>query len=65
MQSIKRGSPGAHCLFSLVRNPVQQRSISKDATEEFVGMKLFVLGFEGERKRSKRPAMRVLTAGTL
>jgi len=27
-------------------------------------MELFVPGFEGERKRSTRPAMRVLTAGT-
>ena len=53
-----------HCLFSLVRNPVQQHSISKEATEEFVGMELFVPGFEGERKRSTRPAMRALTAGT-
>ena len=53
-----------HCLFSLGRIPVQQHSISKDATEEFAGMELFVPGFEGERKRSTRPAMRVLTAGT-
>ena len=27
-------------------------------------MELFVPSFEGERKRSTRPAMRVLTAGT-
>ena len=27
-------------------------------------MKLFVPGFEGERKRSTRPAMRILTAGS-
>ena len=53
-----------HCLFSLVRNPGQQPSTSKAATEEFVGMELFMPGFEGERKRSTRPAMRVLTAGT-
>jgi len=64
MRSIKRGCPGVHCLFSLGRNPVQQHSISREATEEFVGIELFVPGFEGERKRSTRPAMRVLTAGT-
>ena len=57
--------PPPHCLFSLVRNPVQQHSISKEATEKSVGMELFVPGLEGERKRSTRPAMRVLTAGTL
>ena len=39
-------------------------SDNKEAIEEFVGMELFVPGFEGERKRSTRPAMRVLTAGT-
>ena len=52
-----------HCLFSPGRNSVQQHSISKEATEKSVGMELFVLGFEGERKRSTRQAMRVLTAG--
>ena len=54
-----------HCLFSLVRNPVQQHSISKEATEELAGMALFAPGFEGERKRSIKPAMCVLAAGTL
>jgi hypothetical protein len=39
--------------------------ISKDATEKFVGIELFVPSFEGELKKSTRPAMRVLTAGTL
>ena len=52
-----------HCLFSLVRNPVQQLSISKEPTEKSVGIEVFVPGFEGERERSTRPAMRVLTAG--
>ena len=33
--------------------------------EEFVGIELFVPGFEGERKRSTRPAMQALTAGTV
>ena len=37
-----------HCLFSLGRIPVQQHSLSKEAAEEFVGMELFVPGFEGE-----------------
>ncbi len=36
IRSIKRGCPGVHCLFSLRRNPVQQHSISKDATEKLV-----------------------------
>ena len=54
-----------HCLFSLGRIPIQQHSISKEATEEFAGMELFVPDFEGEEKRSTRPAMRVITAGTL
>ena len=61
--SSSRSAMGA--LPLLVRNPVHQHSISKQATEEFVGMELFVPVFEGERKRSTRPAMRVLTAGTL
>ena len=53
-----------HCLFSLGRIPAQQHSISRDATEEFVGIELFVLSFEGERERSTRPAIPVLTTGT-
>jgi hypothetical protein len=54
-----------HCFFSLARNPLPQQSISTEATEKFVGMKLLVPSFEGEWKRSTRPAIRVLTAGTL
>jgi hypothetical protein len=65
MQSIKRGCPGVHCLFSLARIPVQQHSISKEATEELAGMALFVPSFERKRKRSIKPAMCVLAAGTL
>jgi hypothetical protein len=41
-----------------------QLKISRDATEEFIAITFFVPGFEGERKRSTRPAMQVLTAGT-
>ncbi len=53
-----------HCLFSLGRIPAQLHSISRDATEEFDGIELFVPGFQGERKRSTGSTMRVLTAGT-
>ena len=42
----------------------QQGSQRVVTAEKFVGTELFVPGFEGERKRSTRPAMRVLTAGT-
>lgn len=50
--------------FSLGRIPAQQHSISRDATEEFVGIELFVLSFAGERERSTRPAIPALTTGT-
>lgn len=43
-----------HCLFSLERNPAQQHSISMQATEEFVGIQRFVLGFEREKKDLQR-----------
>jgi len=56
-------SPGVLCLFSVVRNPVQQHSASKETTEKSVDMELFMPGFEGERKRSTRPPMRALTLG--
>ncbi len=46
------------------RNPAQQQSIRKKATWEFAGAELLVLGFEGEQKRSTRPAARVLTVDT-
>ena len=42
----------------------QQGSQRVVTAEKFVGTELFVPGFEGERKRSTRPAMQVLTAGT-
>ena len=54
-----------HCLFSLGRSPAQQHYIRKEATENSVSMELFVPGFEGERKRSARPATPVVAAGTL
>ena len=59
-----RFPPDIISYFSQGRIPAQQHSIIKGATEEFVGIALFVPGFEGERKGSTRPAMRVLTAGT-
>jgi hypothetical protein len=59
-----RGRPLAYRLFSLGRIPARQHSISRDATEEFVGIELFVPDFEGERKGSTKPTMRAQIAGT-
>ena len=58
------GRPLAYRLFSLGRIPARQHSISRDATEDFVGIELFVPDFEGERKGSTKPTMRAQIAGT-
>ena len=64
-QNVTRAGEALNMSQSALSDALAQLPISAEATEEFVGMALFVPAFEGERKRSIKPAMWVLAAGTL